>query len=433
MKQSFVPTIETYARRFAVRRPYFSAPPPENLNLIIAIPAYKESDIAHTLQSLASCHRPSGKVELIIMVNAPENASAEALAANQATIQQIEQWDRSTPDFLKAYVIREEAIQLNHAGAGMARKMAMDEAVQRWAMINKDGPILCLDADCRVSASYLVEAEKAFADPSIKVSHFHFEHDYHEEADPIRREGIINYELHLRCHIQGLKLAGYPFAIHTVGSCMGVRASAYARAGGMNRRKAGEDFYFLHKLAPLGGWRNVGNATVYPSCRESDRVPFGTGRAQLEWRRGCRTGLSYHAGIYEAMKPVFEILPNAFDQSIDVDLFPLTVGDFLRETNAPGRIAAMKTQANNADAFSKRFWQWMDGFMVLKFTHYLRDHGFPNQPISDVSSVILSAFGLAPVKSKEEALQQFRRLQAQGGEKIFDRKELKPPRFSVKS
>jgi hypothetical protein len=45
----------------------------------------------------------------------------------------------------------------------------------------------------------------------------------------------------------------------------------------MNRRMAGEDFYFIQKLLPAGGFFNLNQTTVYPSPRSSARVPFGTG------------------------------------------------------------------------------------------------------------------------------------------------------------
>ena len=60
---------------------------------------------------------------------------------------------------------------------------------------------------------------------------------------------------------------------------MVVRAWAYIEQGGMNRRKAGEDFYFLQKISWLGKVTELSNTTVYPSPRISDRVPFGTGKA----------------------------------------------------------------------------------------------------------------------------------------------------------
>src|SRR5204862_3217619 len=88
--------------------------------------------------------------------------------------------------------------------------------------------------------------------------------------------------LHLRYYIQALRYAGFPHAHHTIGSCMAVRAGEYRQQGGMNKRKAGEDFYFLHKIIPLGGFGDLTGTTVYPSPRPSDRVPFGTGKAVRE-------------------------------------------------------------------------------------------------------------------------------------------------------
>ncbi len=90
---------------------------------------------------------------------------------------------------------------------------------------------------------------------------------------------ITLYELHLRYYIQGLRYSGFPYAFHTVGSAIAVKAFQYVKAGGMNRRQAGEDFYFVQKLVPLGGYFALNSTTVYPSPRESFRVPFGTGAA----------------------------------------------------------------------------------------------------------------------------------------------------------
>ena len=78
-----------------------------------------------------------------------------------------------------------------------------------------------------------------------------------------------------QCH------ALFPFAFHTIGSSMAVRASSYMRQGGMNKRKAGEDFYFQQKIIPLCGFTECNSTVVYPSPRPSYRVPFGTGRAML--------------------------------------------------------------------------------------------------------------------------------------------------------
>src|SRR5690606_18843697 len=207
----------------------------------------------------------------------------------------------------------------------------------------------------------------SFADPSTKVGHFNFEHPYQQLSDPVLRSGIVHYELHLRCYIQGLKIAGYPYSVHTVGSCMAVRTSVYALTGGMNRRKAGEDFYFMHKIVPLGGWKGIA-ATVYPSCRISDRVPFGTGKAQTEWQNNPGIFYTYHPEIYCLLKPLFSCGPTWYGNEIKTKTFPKQIIDFLSRTGFIQKVQMMQVQSNSPEVFRKRFWQWMDGFMVMKLT-----------------------------------------------------------------
>lgn len=381
--------LKTYTHRFQVKAPYFSSHPRRELGLIIAIPSFKEPDILPTLRSLASCDRPNGSVELIITINASDGSEPALLEANENTFQQIDSWRMTEkPDFMEVLVIREEHLPKKHAGAGWARKIGMDEAFRRWAMLEKDGPILCLDADCTVSKNYLTAAEAVFNDPDIDLGHFEFEHLHENEQDESLKKGIVQYELHLRCYVQGLQWAGYPFAVHTVGSCMAVRASAYARAGGMNRRKAGEDFYFMHKLLPVSDFRYLG-AIVYPSCRVSDRVPFGTGRAQLEWKANEGERLSYDPRMYKLLKILFDKVPEWYENEVDVKGFPEVMQLFLDIIKLPGEVEKMKAQSRSREVFMRRFWQWMDGFMVLKFTHFLRDQAFPNLPVFKAAQELL--------------------------------------------
>ena len=377
--------LNTYVRRFQVNPAYDVSLPNPGLSLIVVIPSFKEPDILSTLNSLAACHPPNGYVEIIVLINAPEDAGVETIGINQTTFDQLIDWKtKHQPHYMDLLILREENLPVKFAGAGWARKIGMDEALRRWASLNIDGPILCLDADCTVSQNYLLAAERAFVNQGLSLGHFEFYHLWQNEPNAVLRKGIIAYELHLRCHILGLAIAGYPFAVHTVGSCMAVRASVYAKVGGMNRRKAGEDFYFMHKILPLGGFEYL-PATVYPSCRVSDRVPFGTGRAQLEWVIGGSERTTYSHSIYEVLRELFEEIETWFLRDIAWDKLHPQVAAFLRKHQLQEMILQMKQQSTSQAVFRKRFWQWMDGFKLLKLVHYLRDNGFPNKPLEDVA------------------------------------------------
>lgn len=377
--------LSTYTQRFLVNPAYIESVPDPNMCLITVIPSYKEPNILPTLQALATCQPPKGSVEVIITVNAPEGSSLEITNINQDTLDQIDHWKANQkPAFMNVFIIREENLPIKFAGAGLARKIGMDEALRRWCWLKKDRPILCLDADCTVSTDYFTAAEKAFENPELKLGHFEFRHNWKDESNTLLKQGIIEYELHLRSHILGLAIAGYPFAVHTVGSCMAVRASSYAKAGGMNRRKAGEDFYFMHKLLPMGGFKYI-PATVYPSCRISDRVPFGTGRSQWEWMTNRELRTTYSSKIYLILKGFFTQVPNWYTKEVSFDKLNPEVAAFLLKHHLEERIFQMKQQSKSHAVFYRRFWQWMDGFMVLKLVHYLRDNGIPNQPVLAVA------------------------------------------------
>ncbi|SHM74303.1 hypothetical protein SAMN04488057_103166 [Cyclobacterium lianum] len=386
--------VATYIRRFQVMPPQIIQPPEKDLSMIVVIPAYKEPDITKTLAALYQCEVPPGSVEIIVVINAPENADPAVIKINHKTVEQIDNWQITHGcSWIRLFYLLAEGLDAKKAGAGWARKIGMDEALIRWNLIGRDGPILCLDADCEVSPDYFTVAGTGFNDPNLQLAHFHFEHRYEEERDLSLRSGIIQYELHLRCYIQGLKWAGYPFARHTVGSCMAVRATTYARSGGMNRRKAGEDFYFMHKLLPVSNFIYL-PARVYPSCRISDRVPFGTGRAQLEFTARINSEkLTYDPRIYQCLKSFFNQVPQLYDAGPHSGGLSVVLSDVLQEINFDQRILELRKQSSSEENFIKRFWQWMDGFMVLKLTHYLRDRHFTSIPVLKAAPELLRLFG----------------------------------------
>src|SRR5439155_20540102 len=189
-------------------------------------------------------------------------------------------------------------------------------------------------------------------------------------------EAVAAYELHLRYYLQALRYAGFPHAHHTLGSCMAVRADVYREQGGMNKRQAGEDFYFLHKIIPLGGFADVTETVVHPSPRPSDRVPFGTGKAVRAFLGGKEMG-TYPLEAFLDLKQLFDWLPLSYrhgEESAGECAGPLpeTVRGFLRQQRFAEAMKDIRRNTSSEAAFLKRFSRWFDGFRAMKFVHYVR-------------------------------------------------------------
>ena len=132
--------------------------PDRETGIIIVVPAYNEPEINKLLDSLAQCKVPECKVEVIIVINAPENATIESIENNKITLNNIESWKKENNNCffrLFAFIIGQSSV--TGWGVGLARKTVMDEALRRFSSINNpDGVILNLDADCIVEKNYLL-------------------------------------------------------------------------------------------------------------------------------------------------------------------------------------------------------------------------------------------------------------------------------------
>ncbi|MBN1415475.1 MAG: glycosyltransferase family 2 protein [Bacteroidales bacterium] len=361
-------------------------PPSPALRYVIIIPAYQEENIIPSLDSLWHCARPAGAVEVIIVVNAPEGATKEIREANAATLHAIERWSKThNDDRMGFYALDATAMPQQHAGVGLARKIGMDEAAWRFNTLSApDGLIISFDADCLCDASYFLELDRhCKLYPRANGFNVYFEHPLsgHEFPECIYR-GIVQYELHLRYYIQALRYAGYPYAFHTVGSCYAVKASAYVKQGGMNRRKSGEDFYFLHKIFPLGNFFEINTTRIMPSPRPSLRVPFGTGPTMHRFLQNEDPALqTYDPEIFEMLRDLFLLVPELFRQMPDEteralhNLHPVLV-EFLKSLDYPTALAEINSNCSSQPAFVKRFYSWFNGLTVLKFMNYATAKGF---------------------------------------------------------
>lgn len=402
-----------YLNKYAFREKILTAKPNADLGMVIVIPCCNETTLINSLQALKTCNLPQNLVEVIVVINASENAEEEVLEQNHKTYLEATKWITiNQAEALKFYLIQEDSLPKKHAGVGLARKIGMDEAVRRFEAVNNhSGVIVCFDADSLCEPNYLVEIERHFnQNPKTPACSIHFEHpiegeDYSNEI----YNGITQYELHLRYYKNGLSYAGLPYAFHTIGSSMAVRSSAYQKQNGMNKRKAGEDFYFLQKLIPLGGFTEIKTTKVIPSPRVSDRVPFGTGRAMQEWLIGNDDEmLSYNIQSFKDLKNFVEQVPNLYEDA-KVE-FPKSVTAFLVTIDFEENLKKIKANATSVNHFTKLFFNWFNAFKTLKYMHFARDNFYSDITISEASNALLNVMNIKKENSISELLFRYREL-----------------------
>ena len=396
-----------FASAYLEKRPLFPElireAPEKETGIIVVVPAYDEPGIVRLLDSLSDCRSVPCKVEVIIVVNAPAEASSDSLENNKLTIKNIESWKRKKINFpFRLFSFISESGAEKGWGVGMARKTGMDEALRRFNKTdNPDGVIMNLDADCLVEQNYFESVYyEFFKNKERKACSVFFEHplsgsDFNDEI----YKSIALYELHLRYYLQGLTIAGFPYLYHTIGSAMGVKAHPYVKAGGMNRRQAGEDFYFIQKLVSAGGFFNLNSTTVYPSPRTSFRVPFGTGASICKLTGTGSPQLdTYNLSAFKELGYFFgmvEKLYNCGDEEFSLIFKSLPAGlrSFIEREEFYGKIKEIRNNTSGITSFKKRFFEWFNMFRIVKYLNYVHAEIFDKKPVVAAASGLLTYTG----------------------------------------
>jgi len=361
--------LSIYLNRYAWKVPLFPEYIPDpDLEMVVVIPCYNEPEIEKALLSLIGCSRPCN---LLVLVVINESTEEDSLVQNQnvKTFQTIE---NLKPKLDFEILATHQKLLPKKAGVGLGRKIGMDEAVRFFEKLEKDGIIVCYDADCTCESNYLAAIFNFYQDGKKEAGIVFYEHDLSDNA-----EAIIQYEIYLRYYVNALRYAGFPHAYQTLGSCITVKSKRYQKEGGMNTRKAGEDFYFLHKVIPNGKFGEINTTTIHPSARISDRVPFGTGHAIDRYlNQETEDYLTYNPRVFEELTDFIcqvEVLYHQGKPTIST-----CVQQFLDENDFHRFLVEMGRQSTDLPSFEKRFFAWMDGFRILKFVHFARDHFYEN-------------------------------------------------------
>ncbi|GMO15472.1 MAG: hypothetical protein Ta2A_25730 [Treponemataceae bacterium] len=264
-------------------------------------------------------------------------------------------------------------------GVGYARKIGMD-----YALISGAAVLACMDADTLVAKEYAAVLH-GFAKSGESAAVLQFSHQKTENA-----AAIFAYERYLREHSARLKAAGTPYFHIALGPCIVCTAKTYAAAGGMNKRLAGEDFYFLQALTKVA-LKNAsalpllsaaeGGALVFPSARFSRRVPFGTGTAlaAMDFSLAPRSAFDALAFFIDTIHSAVASIEVFESDTTDTSENPQAVircknprlYRFLEQENFGAVWEKLRQNSPDRAHLLTAFHCWFDGLKIIRLLHYL--------------------------------------------------------------
>lgn len=414
------PNVASYLAKRAVASPWkIDSSSSQLYRGAVVIPSLAESaNLLPTLESLAQ--NPMQLLDqflVLVVINQRVDACHADQADNQFTLAILPEWKDQlglkTLCWIDASSPGKELPQKQ--GVGLARKIGLDMSLSKLDYAQGDPLLICLDADTLVQPDYLQALVNHFSGSSAGGASIPYRH--RPAADQEGQSAIDRYELFLRVYVLGLEQAGSPYAFHTVGSAMACRASAYVAAGGMNRRMAGEDFYFLQQVHKTSRVADLEGTVVHPSPRSSQRVPFGTGRAVGDMMADGEKRLMFY-------QPQVFVLLGQWLASVasnpDTDGCSLleragqispVLHEYLEQSDFTASWDGLRRHNRGAARLLEAFHGWFDAFRTMRLIHLLSDNGYPRVSPEEAVTPLLMRAGYENRPDVSEQLEILRRMQ----------------------
>lgn len=373
----------------------------------VVIPALGEAEfLPATLWSLSAGTPTDILADTLVVVivnNRPSSAKGkedpsalqEFIQNNARTLEWLKTESRNIPLQLGWIDASSPGCELPpRGGVGLARKIGCDSVLAYLKEAENPTPLqkfvfFSLDADTLVSPDYLDMAGRELLASGKSGGVVSFKHQ--EAGTPEGQAAIDTYEAFLNYYVEGLRRAGSPYGFHTVGSCLCFTATGYVRANGFPaRRQAGEDFYFCVELVKTGGVCEIKNTCVFPSSRISHRVPFGTGRRMADaLLNGKKEVPVYDFRVFTVLEKLLSAVTSNLDKDAEyiygcVNHPPTR--DFLEERGFSQIWPRFRGQYRNGEILLAAFHRWFDGFVTLKYIHWLTEKVWPRRPIEHMTT-----------------------------------------------
>lgn len=363
----------------------------------VVIPAFHEREtLPETLKHLERAAKlSSAPATIVVVINNPPPENDPRLIAGCENNRKLLHFLRQS-SFSFSLALIDASTPGNELpaknGVGMARKIGCDSILAHFLshrIIPEDIRLLHLDADTHVEENYFPSVLHAMAEQEAGSAVIAFRHRMAD--NPNQEAAIRQYESYLNYYKNMLKYAGSPYAFHTVGSTMVCRGNTYITVGGIpSGRLAGEDFYFLQKLAKVAKLIEITATTVHPSARVSNRVPFGTGPRITEALATENDRFpTYHPAAFEQLKGVIETVNSAWNLPPETLLktLPVPTQSFFTTKKFTTITGEFRKRLKTREAFLDAFHNWFDGFATLKLIHHLTATNFPKIPLEEALQI----------------------------------------------
>ena len=367
--------IKSYLKKRAISGPWKLSKSPKNkFKYSIVIPAYNEFE--SIFKALVSINKNESLLLkdtiVVVVVNNPEVSKSKLKNNNKSTIHELSKQQYKFN--LVTIDASSKGLELpkKYAGVGLARRIGIDLCLPY--MRSNNSLIFCTDADVEVSPKYLSTVINYFINNTLSAAVVGFKHKKFNIK--IVDQGIKDYEHFLKSTAHKLKKCGSPYGYVAMGSTMVCTTKAYCAIGGMPKKKATEDFYFLQELAKYCNIVTIKQELVFPSSRPISRVYLGTGYRMEQIINGFKISNLYFSNIsFVYLSQWIKIAEKSWKLNID-DLLSKTykihpdLNSFI--LNQGIKDTWIKIQANSKinSQFIRQFHKWFDGLKTIQFLKY---------------------------------------------------------------
>ena len=364
--------IQTYLKKRGITGSWEIIPHPQKkFNQAVVIPALGETElIPHTLTSLNENDILILENTLVlVVVNNAANSPESILKNNQTSLKMLKSLQYNFT--LGVVDAASSGFELSdkQAGVGLARKIGMDLALPH--LSSTKSLIFCTDADTVVSKDYIEKIIKYFNTNRVQAAVVGFRHL--ESNNKKQEEAIRLYEKYLFQTAEKMRDSGSPYGYVAMGSTMVCTAEAYCAVGGMPRKKATEDFYFLQELTKYEAVHTIHEILVYPSPRPIARVYLGTGFRMEQVQNGFDMNTLYFSDLaFHLLSNWIDLGSNAWKLGFShlikkISAIHPDLTDFLLQEGIKEIWMNLQINAPSKEHFAKQFHRWYDGLKTIRF------------------------------------------------------------------